>query len=335
MSEGALHITSGDSAAGGLLAGLRCPRSAILVHRDVLSCGPLPPIDDLAAWLAGRRRFWDSLVVEVEGADGREMPGWTGRFPDGDLTAQLPRLGAAETVTVWLGRALSDQLLLAWLVRVADLIQFDLGRLRLVQWMDHPGTGNIVRGVDEITPDRIAVHPPPQKLSDGAIEELRRAWDAVTAAAPDDLLEVIAGRGVSVALRPALARLLGRYPEAASGLGRWDRALLGKVGDSATGTATVLGKALLEATNELDCVGDIYLSGRLRRLARGAHPLLVLGPGRSASVCLTDAGREVLAERVSAVALNGLDDWVCGVHLQSSAGGLWFRHGDTLMRSIP
>ena len=63
--------------------------------------------------------------------------------------------------------------------------------------------------------------------------------------------------------------------------------------------------------------------------------LTLNGQGHQATVSLTDAGREVLAGRASALALNGLDDWVCGVHLQSSVGPVWFRRGGTLLRSIP
>jgi hypothetical protein len=328
--SGAVHITSGDAAAGGLRLALRLPHDAVLVHRDVLSCGPVPPIDDLAAWLAARRRFWDALLLE-ESADA---PGVGSRDADSDLTAQLARLSAADTVTLWLGRALSDQLLLVWLVKISEAIQFDLGRLRVVQWLENPA-GRAVRGMGELAPDAIPRHPAPLHLSADAIEEARRAWDAVTAPAPDDLLDLIAGRGVSATLRPALACLVDRFPDVASGLGRWDHVLLEQT-KGVPWLATVLAHTLLRAFDDLDCVGDLYLAARLRRLAGGEHPLVTLsGRGSAATAILTDAGREVLAGRTSAIALIGLDDWVGGVHLQSSVGPLWFRHGATLMRSIP
>ena len=327
----AVHITSGDAAAETLRTGLRLPGDAVLVHRDVLSCGPLPPIDDLAVWLAARRRFWDALLLE-ENPDGRG-PG--GGSADNDLTAQLARLSTAESVTLWVGRALSDQLLLAWLVKLSDAIQFDLGRLRVVQWLENPASGRAVRGMGELAPDAISRHPAPLHLSAAAIEEARRAWDAVAAPAPDALLDLIAGRGVSATLGPALACLVDRFPDVSSGLGRWDQVLLEQT-KGVPWLATVLAHTLGHALDDLDCVGDLYLAARLRRLAGGAHPLVTLsGRGTATTAALTDAGREVLAGRASAIALNGLDDWVGGVHLQSSVGPLWFRHGATLMRSIP
>lgn len=327
-----LHVTSGDSAAGVLRAGLRLPGEAVLVHRDVLSCGPLPPIDDLATWLAARQRFWDAIYVD-EG-----MGGGSGGDPACDLALQLARLGGAETVTVWLGRALSDQLLLAWLVRIARTIQFDVRKLRVVQWMVQPATGWLVRGMGELAPGAIAAHPTPAPLSLAAIEELRNAWDAVTAPQPERLLDLLAAAPVSSTLAPALTRLLDRYPHVSSGLARWDMKILEQVAYSTPRIVRVIGETLAATVDDLDCVGDLFLMNRLRRLAGGEQPLLaVRGPFSldGGSIALTDAGREVLAGRASQLTLNGVDDWVGGVHLQSAVGPVWFRHGATLMRSVP
>ena len=38
---------------------------------------------------------------------------------------------------------------------------------------------------------------------------------------------------------------------------------------------------------------------------------------RTCGVALTDAGRSVLEGRTSAVELNGIDEWVLGVHISS------------------
>jgi len=45
---------------------------------------------------------------------------------------------------------------------------------------------------------------------------------------------------------------------------------------------------------------------------------------RDAQVELTETGKAVLNSGANFVELNGIDDWVCGVHLDSAAGRVWF-----------
>jgi hypothetical protein len=57
----------------------------------------------------------------------------------------------------------------------------------------------------------------------------------------------------------------------------------------------------------------------LRRLSRGAHPLMQLaGSMPDARVALTPDGAEVLAGRRDFVDLNGIDLWLGGVQLEGS-----------------
>src|SRR5262249_59628778 len=61
--------------------------------------------------------------------------------------------------------------------------------------------------------------------------------------------------------------------------------------------------------------------GRMDGMAAGPHPLLRLDPPgrrveRATRVQLTDAGARVLAGAADQIALNGIDRWIGGVHLQ-------------------
>jgi len=82
---------------------------------------------------------------------------------------------------------------------------------------------------------------------------------------------------------------------------------------------------------EADMVGDGYLFSRLRRLADPAlrAPLAALsGDPTSMRTCeaeITDIGRAVFEGRENFVKLNGIDDWVLGVHLDSTIGKVWYR----------
>jgi hypothetical protein len=51
-------------------------------------------------------------------------------------------------------------------------------------------------------------------------------------------------------------------------------------------------------------------------------------------VRLTAFGERVLDGKANFVDVNGIDDWVFGVHLQSDAGRVWFhRDGDLIRRA--
>jgi hypothetical protein len=82
-----------------------------------------------------------------------------------------------------------------------------------------------------------------------------------------------------------------------------------------------------------DMVGEYYLFSRLHRLAdtRLQAPLVALSGDptsmRGCEVSLTDIGRAVFDGYENFVRLNG-DDWVLGVHLDSTAGKVWYRQDD-------
>ena len=87
-----------------------------------------------------------------------------------------------------------------------------------------------------------------------------------------------------------------------------------------------------------DWPGDVYLYSRLQRLGapglrNSAGFLQRYRTDQCAKrrVTITDAGRAVLNGEANAVALNGIDDWVAGVHLDSKAGRVWFRRDGELV----
>jgi len=52
---------------------------------------------------------------------------------------------------------------------------------------------------------------------------------------------------------------------------------------------------------------------------------------RGCEVALTETGDAVLAGRANAVKLNGIDDWVLGVHLDAAHGSVWYRKDGALV----
>jgi hypothetical protein len=90
-------------------------------------------------------------------------------------------------------------------------------------------------------------------------------------------------------------------------------------------------------TDYPDTVGDVYLFGRLRQLAdrRLAQPAVVmegdLSSYRGCEVRLTAAGEAFLEGSKNFVEVNGIDEWVAGVHLDSRTHEVWFRNKGTLV----
>jgi hypothetical protein len=124
-----------------------------------------------------------------------------------------------------------------------------------------------------------------------------------------------------------------------TGLNCWEEVLLRYTREKGPTVARVIGYTMALDLDYPDWIGDIYLFARLRRLADPSlpHPFLSLSGSRTtirgSDVTLTDTGAKALDGQANFVKLNGIDDWIGGVHLESSTGKLWFRTGDTLAAS--
>ena len=163
----------------------------------------------------------------------------------------------------------------------------------------------------------------------------------MTAPDPAALATYLASSSGTLPLLPRAVRtLLDRYPDHGSGLGVWDRQLLKHTAGHGPRAVRIIGHILADAIETPDWVGDGYLFHRLQRLGATElpHSLLSLSrhraPMRETTVEITDTGRAVLRGKANAVHLNGLDDWIAGVHLESRAGRVWFNREGTLMRAL-
>ncbi|NUP13465.1 MAG: hypothetical protein HOW73_46095 [Polyangiaceae bacterium] len=78
------------------------------------------------------------------------------------------------------------------------------------------------------------------------------------------------------------------------------------------------------------------LFSRLLSLGSGPQPAVELSGActaiRDTGAKLTKAGEEFLAGARSYVQLNGINEWVAGVHLDSSANRVWYRDDEGGLR---
>lgn len=321
-----LHIVHGEGAAASVQQALGLQDENLVVLPDPLSVGPLARFGSAEAWVELRLPFLrDVLLYDTATLE--------------ELTIDLAALRRATVTTVWLGTGPADQIVLTWLRAVMRVAELDAERLQLVQFPPDFVDGHCLPALGFLSPAQVLKHPPPIGLSRLELATLDEAWAALISDSPDALVDFTrASIGPLPVLRQALERMLSRYPDLDSGLSRWDRILLDKASSNGPRALMVIASTLAEAGWDQDPVGDMWLYWRLRRLADTSlrSPLLELSGDasdyRKVNVRLTDAGYAVNRREVSALALNGVDDIIGGVHLSSDADRVWASDGRDLVR---
>lgn len=328
-----IHIAPGMSASGMIRQAfhLKAP-SALLVFDDCLSVGPLQAFQSAAEWRTLRDKYWAGLPVQPE-----LSPASYERAPF-DLIDNAGVLCDCDSIRLWIGTGLAEQLLLVWILQFLRLLNVDANRVDVIQYTHLGQQRAEVIGIGELNADQLRAHPPAHRLDPAQIAELHAAWLAITSPDPSAFLSFLT-RGCNRLqfLGRDLRFMLDRYPDDRSGLSLWDRLLLKYTAEKGPRAVRVVGHTMAHDFYRADWVGDNYLFARLRRLGATdlAHPLLALNssaaPMRETTVELTEAGRAVLNGEANAVQLNGIDDWIAGVYLDSRADRVWFNRDGTLV----
>ncbi len=340
-----LRIFNGDAAIGGFREAFGHDESTdVLVCRDVLICGPLPEFTSIDEWRPRREAFWRDVLGDAHSSTVLAGDASTDvSFVDHwrDLYGETDELRTAEQIEVWIGCALSDQILLAFVAHLLDRFDLDRDKLTCVQMRERDG--RVIRGIGELHPEQIRTHPPPESLDEEQFAYCRDVWRAITSATPESLSAELRREAAPLPLmREALRVLKWRYPDSISGLALWDELMMDLVDERGRKAARVVGGAMTAEIDgghplSLDSVGDLYLYYRLRNLARPtlAQPLCEATsldvPMGFAEYRLTEFGSLVQIGERNAIFANGIDDWVCGVHLSSEADNVWVRQDDAIV----
>ena len=304
---GTLHVTNGDSTAHSLRETTFVER--VVVWRDVLHEGPVPAVGD-AELRAVRTRF----LADADRAAGIEHPARDFGQRDAALAA-----GRDGEYVLWFEADLYDQLQIAQILATLGALAVPAERITLICIGEYLGIAHF-GGLGELRPDQLESLPEAAAvtLTDDALALAARAWAALRAPDPLGLAAVVAARSPELRFLPEAFDRLGReYPWTRDGLSLTERRLLAAVAEGAAsaGEAFVRGAAR-EARPYL---GDTWAFAAIERLARGSVPLLSAGAGavdRHTELALTDTGRRVLDGAEDHVALNGVDRWIGGVHLE-------------------
>jgi Domain of unknown function (DUF1835) len=320
-----LHIAPGASAGGTIKSALNLPSGCLLDSLDVLSVGPLFRFQTLDDWRAAREQYWRS-IADVDFS--------LSEYPR-DILRHTERVSEADSITVWIGTGLSDQMLFIWLPQFLRLLGVEPERLRIIQFANDPVSGREIISVGELSPEKIKQHPPAIPIDGDSLAAADLAWNAVTADDPWPLVNFLAQNAGPPFLKQSLGSLLYRYPDIETGLSYLKMKLLEMVVEQGPKAVRVIGYTMIRTMDLLDPVGDWQLFAWLRSLGSPAaqRPLVSITGNpenmREAEVRITDVGRRVMAREANFVALNGIDEWIGGVHLATER--VWYQQDGVIV----
>jgi len=303
----ALHISNGDATD---VPGTGLARR-VVYWRDILHEGPVPEVAP-----AELRRIRAGYLTGYQSAERAEI---MRQFTERDQALEANRDGE---YVLWFEADLYDQLQIAEILpRLADL-GVPAERITLICIGEHAGIARF-GGLGELTAGQLRELPHTNacaRLTPAALELATRAWAAFRAPTPEGLGTIAAARlGELRFLGEAFDRLSREYPATRDGLSLTERRVLAAVADGAADAGTAFVRAGARETRPY--MGDTTCFGRMDRMAQGPHPLLRLNPPgrpveRTTGVRLTGTGAQVVAGQADQIALNGIDRWIGGVHLQ-------------------
>ncbi len=313
-----LHITNGDSAAERIHTAEI--EGDILCWKDVLHEGPVPGKLGPAQLREVRARFLAERFWGDEAFIAADMAA---------RDAMLDHSGGRSEVVLWFEHDLFDQLQVLQILHRYGTQGPDPDRLSVAFSDDYLGPMSIyrIRGLHahRLPLERAQVHT--------AID----AWTAFTAPEAAALTQLLEQDLLPLPhLAAALRRLMEEYPSRHTGLSRSEQQAL----ETFAQGETTIGQAFPASHHQREeavFLGDTVFAWYLERMSNVNVPLVVFDDGTpivagggghpdqfwKRGARITDAGREVLAGRENAIALNGIDRWIGGVHLEAPSGRPW------------
>jgi hypothetical protein len=207
-------------------------------------------------------------------------------------------------------------------------------KLSLVCIGEFPGKPNF-RGLGELNSEELAsLFPARQLVTEQQLKLGKAAWQAYCSNDPT-AIEALLNEDTSTLpfLRAALQAHLRRFPAIENGLGRIENRALQFIDEGADGFSDLFQR--FSDAEPVYGLGDAQFWLALKRMIVAVEPLvasdipsasldqpLTAEIARKAKFRLTPAGVAVLNNEVDFVTLNGIDQWLGGVHLEIS-GRTW------------
>lgn len=316
-----LHILNGDSTAGILKqSGVH---GEMLSWREALMAGPTPQHLSFDRWIDERAQHLSEAHELTYEDCKRDLS---------TLYAGLQTFSRHDEVVLWFEHDLFCQVNL---IHVLDwFTRQNLGKtkLSLICIGEFPGRENF-RGLGELTPTQLAsLFDQRHEVSSAEKSLAAGAWSAYCSPNPQALVNFLEQDTSALPfLDAALSKHLARFPSVRNGLGNVENKALELIA-SGVNEFQKLFPAFSHA-EPIYGLGDAQLWNGLQRMIKIDHPLLTYtnmadakpSPANAVqfnvSFALTETGRAVLNGQSDFIALNGIDQWLGGVHLRPE--NLW------------
>jgi hypothetical protein len=316
-----IHIVCCLGAAASLRQGMAISAKDVLYSYDSLRLGRLDALVDVASWRAMRLAQQKSMERRPRNAKWRKTR--KPNSPNGDLLYEFDRLADATSVLLWIGTGIDNQLTLVWLPQFLRVIGVPLEKLWFVQF-ERSSKGD----------------PSPRSIDDASLATLDEAWSALIAPDPTALVRFVNRPSATLPWLPtALKTQLSQFPDSQSGLNSYEAQLLASTRDRGSAPVNAYFDTLIKFKDAGDSIHDRWLFWRMLRLGDSSlpHPALTLAGGQTilgdTEVHLTEVGEQLLRSEANFIELNGIDEWVGGVHLDSRARNIWVHQDGTLVRA--
>jgi hypothetical protein len=220
---------------------------------------------------------------------------------------------------LWFEADLYDQLQIVQILAMLGALHVPAERITLICIGEHVGSAHF-GGLGELSSEQLARLPGAAAtvLSPAALDHAAGAWAALRAPEPAGLPAIAATPSAELRfLAEAFDRLSREYPSTRDGLSLTERRILAAVAEGAPDAGAAFVRAAAREARPF--LGDTWSFDRMTRMAGGPEPLLTATPApvtHHSRLSLTEPGRRVLDGGADHVALNGIDRWIGGVHLQ-------------------
>lgn len=312
------HIICGYSAAGTIKYAFRLPKEQVVICGDALSVGQ--------QFLTPNHGSWERLRIPAHcaamdcEADLFEGPE---KF---SLFKNFMAMTDDRPILIWVDWSLNSHLMAAFVCHVGQSERWDNGHVQILRY---PKTQTPYLGILSVLNEQQlkSYRPPAQVLTPKEREAYAGIWESFAGSNLEDLLKNLLRKSASNLTMGSLPYLLRRLPDRKSGLNEIDHDLLERIVSHEPSAVRAIAYAL--GYNETpDSVGDLYLYARLKRFGGNnlKQPLLEVenaeGSMRECKVKVLPLAHDILAGRANMIELNGLDDWLGGVHL-TPANMIW------------
>jgi hypothetical protein len=307
------HVISGYSSAYSIMNAFKIPAVNIVKCGDVLAVGQQNLNHDYGAWAKARENAL-AHAWNVECQDLFESGEPFALFHNYDL------LSEGKPVLLWLDCDLNSHLMAAFICYCFRENGWNTDRVHAVIF--ERADREIYNGMLAVLSDDelISRRPEYERLSLAKIDLYADIWSKFAGQNLAELISVCTSAEASNLSLDTFRYVLRRLPSRFNGLNEIEHELLRHMIEREPDSARAIGMAMGHDETP-DMVGDLYLSARLKRFgSSGLRRPLIEIENLSASIrdCqfrVLPLARQVLSGNANMIQLNGLDDWIGGVHL--------------------